>query len=115
MTHYLFAVHWDQDRPLPEGEELQRAFADVDAFNRRMMDTGAWVYAGGLVPHDDAQVVDNTGGEAETKIGSYISGPRRLSGLWILDAPDDVTAHQYAMEASKACGSPVEVRAFQAE
>jgi hypothetical protein len=113
MTHYLLAVHSDADRPELAGDALQQAYIDVEAFNERMRQAGAYVYAGGLAPPDDAQIVDNTGSNAETKIGSYIAGPRRLGGFWVLDAPDDVTAHKYAMEASKACQSPVEVRAFQ--
>jgi hypothetical protein len=113
MTHYLFAVHSEEGRPELEGEALKQAYADVEAFNERMRRAGAYVYAGGLAPPDDAQIVDNTGANAETKIGSYVTGPRRLGGFWVLDAPDDVTAHEYAMQASKACQSPVEVRAFQ--
>lgn len=115
MAHYLFAVHWDDDRPPGTEEQMQKAYADVDVFNKRMMAAGAWVYAGGLMPPDDAQVVDNTGENSETHIGSYVSGPRRLGGFWVLDAPDDVTAHEYALQASKACNAPVEVRAFQPE
>jgi hypothetical protein len=115
MTHYLFAVHWDDDRPQGTEEEMAKAYADVEAFNQRLRDACAWIYAGGLMAPDDAQVVDATGANVESRIGSYVVGPRRLGGFLILDAADDGKAHEYAVQASKACNAPVEVRAFQAE
>lgn len=32
-------------------------FADVEAFNEKLRDSGAWVFAGGLQPPDTATVV----------------------------------------------------------
>ena len=55
----------------------------------------------------------DAGGEAVIEsVGPYISGPRRLAGFWILEAPDAETAREWAIEASAACDEPVELRPF---
>ena len=92
----------------------QQAWKDTGAFNDRMRERGALVYARGLA--EDSIVIDATAeaGAVTTGSGPYIGGPRRLAGFWILDAPDAHTAQEWAVEASAACHEPVELRAFHA-
>ena len=51
MTQYLLSVwhdHFDADVAAIEPADMERMFAQVDAFNTELQDTGAWVFAGGL-------------------------------------------------------------------
>lgn len=57
MTQYLLWVHDTHDAPPPDPETLAGVFADVEAFNEKLRDSGAWVFAGGLQPPDTATVV----------------------------------------------------------
>lgn len=107
MTHFLFAVHADDERTPMTAARQQQAWDDTGAFNDRMREIGAFVYANGLF--QEGKVVSPTG---EVTDGLYVSGPRRLGGFWILDFPDEQTALQYAEQAANACNEPVEVRAF---
>lgn len=110
VPHYFLAVHSDDERPAMSAERQERAWADTGEFNRRMRDIGALVYANGIA--SESVVLDATGVYEVAIPGPYAAGPRRLSGFWILDAPDSETARAWAIEASAACHEPVELRAF---
>ena len=91
-------------------ERQEQAWADTGAFNQRMREQGALVYANGIA--SESLVID-AGCEAVIEsVGPCISGPRRLAGFWILEAPDAETAREWAIEASAACDEPVELRPF---
>jgi hypothetical protein len=110
MPHFFLAVHSDEERTPMSAERQEQAWADTGAFNQRMREQGALVYANGIA--SESLVID-AGGEAVIEsVGPYISGPRRLAGLWILEAPDAETARAWAIEASAACDEPVELRPF---
>ncbi len=110
VAHYLLAVHSDDDRAPMSTERQEQAWADTGRFNGRMRELGALIYANGLA--NDSVVIDATGGNPQVRSGSYVTGPQRLSGFWILDAPDAETAQTWAIEASAACNEPVELRPF---
>ncbi len=110
MSHYLLAVYRDDTRVPMSAERQQQAWADTGAFNQRMRDRGVLVYANGLAVQ--AVVVDATGEQPVDAPGTYVTGPRQLGGFWILDAPDAETARSWAIDASRACNEPVELRAF---
>jgi hypothetical protein len=50
MKQYMLSVHSAEGQQLPPPEEVQQAFADVDAFNAELQAEGAWVFGGGLAP-----------------------------------------------------------------
>jgi hypothetical protein len=61
MTPYLLAVHHDGTGPDISPEEMKQSFADIGAFNTKLMDSGALVFPGqrvlgqqGGAPLDDA-------------------------------------------------------------
>jgi hypothetical protein len=110
MPHYFLAVHADDERPAMPVERQERAWADTGAFNQRMRDQGALVYANGIT--SESVVFDARDESVVASVGPYVSGPRRLAGFWILDAPDAETAQEWAIEASAACDEPVELRPF---
>jgi hypothetical protein len=115
MTQYMLAVHGTADDPEVDPEAIQPAFEAVDVVNKKMMDAGVWVFAGGLEPIDVATTVDNTGGEPIITDGPFAESKEWLGGFWILELPDLDAALEWATEASKACRGKVEVRPFQAE
>lgn len=115
MTEYLLSVHGAEGDPEMSDEDMQKAYADVDLFNKKLQEQGAWVFAGGLHPADTATVVDATGGEVLTTDGPFIEAKEHLGGFWVITADDLDAALGLAAEASTACQAPVEVRPFQGE
>ena len=88
MTQYLLSVHMVEGEPVPADEEMQRMFRQVDEFNQQVMDSGAWVFAGGLHPPTSATVVRAQGGEVITTDGPFAETKEQLGGFWILEASD---------------------------
>jgi hypothetical protein len=115
MPKYLLAVHsseadfdWDLEDP-----ELQRRFAQTDAFNKKITDAGIWVFGDGLEAPSSATVVRAHEGPTVITDGPYLEVKEHIGGFWIVDVPDLDAALQLAEEASAACEGPVEVRPFQ--
>jgi hypothetical protein len=116
MKQYLLSVCLvDDGTPPPSPEEMQPAYAAVAAFNSRLQDSGAWVFAGGLHPPATATVVRVADGETLITDGPFAEGKEYIGGFWIIRADDLDTALDWAAKGSEACGSPVEVRPFQEE
>ncbi len=116
MTQYLLAVHHAEGTPYASDEEMQQAFVDTDAFNKELMSSGSWVFAGGLTEPSDATVVTNiSGGEVIVTDGPFAETKEQLGGFWVVEAPDLDAALDIAKRGSAACRQPVEVRPFQGE
>ena len=111
MTQYLLAVHHAEGFPLPP-EEMRQSFADTGAFNARLMDAGALVFAGGLLPAESATVVRQSGGELLISDGPYAETKEHLGGFWVINVADLDAALDWAKGATAACRLPVEVRPF---
>jgi hypothetical protein len=115
MAQYMFSVIHPASGPDLPKEELQQSFHDVDAFNDEIMKSGNWVFAGGLVPPDQATVVDGRGADPIITDGPYVETKEQVGGFWVIEAADLDEALALAKRASKACRVPVEIRAFMAE
>ncbi len=115
MPQYLLSVHMVDGQEPPSDEAVQKAYADVDIFNAKLQEQGAWVFAGGLHPADTATVVSATGGDVLITDGPFAEAKEQLGGFWVVQAPDLDAALRWAAEGSAACGAPVEVRPFQEE
>ena len=113
MTQYLLSVHGSEGGNYTSDDDMQRAFADVEAFNADLQKAGAWVFAGGLMPASTAWVVTMREGVAESSVGPYLQGSEHLGGFWVIEAADDAAAQQWAQRATAACQVGVEVRPFQ--
>lgn len=114
MSQYLLAVHTDfSTGSYADEAEMQRAFAQVEAFNTELQESGCWVFAGGLTPPSDATVVDASGSEVVLTEGPYAETTEVLGGFWVVEAPDLDAALAIAGRASRACLGKVEVRPFQ--
>ena len=134
---FLFGVI-DDATATASAEEMSA----IRALNDQMRAGGHRVFAGGLAAPDMASTVDNRDGRALITPGALATGPAPsraaatdaeaagasaagaaqggapgpgtayLSGLWIVDVPDETAALTLAAEASRACNRRVEVRAF---
>jgi hypothetical protein len=115
MKQYLMSVYDVEGQPQPADDVVQQMYADVNAFNAKLQAGGQWVFAGGLYPPTSATVVRNTDGNVVTTDGPFPESKEQLGGFWVIKADDLDAALALATQASKACGSPVEVRPFQDE
>ena len=113
MKQYLLAVHMIEGEPTPSEAEIQKSYQDVDAFNRELMSSGQWVFAGGLLPPDTATVVRAQGGKVVTTDGPFAESKEQIGGFWVIKAADLDAALEIAARGSAACRRPVEVRPFQ--
>lgn len=113
MTQYLLSVYMVEGDPTPSDEEIQQAYADVDAFNTELQAQGLWVFGGGLHGAETATVVKAQGGEVVTTDGPFPEAKEQLGGFWVIKADDLDAALALAGKASAACKAPVEVRPFQ--
>jgi hypothetical protein len=117
MTQFLLSVpHDSNEEPTMETmdpAELEAALAATGAIIAELQSTGAFVFAGGLMPPSSAITVDNTGESLSTTHGPFVEAPEYLGGFWVIDVADEKTAVDWAARASKALGGRIEVRAFQ--
>lgn len=117
MPTYLLSVYGDEAEfaaQQADPELIAQLYADVEKFNQRVRDAGAWVFAGGLYPTSSATVVRaSQDADVITTDGPYIEAKEHLGGFWIIKAPDLDAALALARDGSAACQGPVEVRPFQ--
>src|SRR5438477_4142501 len=106
MTQYLLAVHMVEGEEPPSEDTMQKAYADVEKFNTKLKEQGAWVFAGGLHPADTATVVNATGGDGLVTDGPFAEAKEQLGGFWVVSAPDLHPALKLAAEGSAAWGAP---------
>lgn len=115
MKQYLLSVHSVEGEAAPSEEEMNAAYAAVDAFNGQLQARDEWVFAGGLHPPTSATVVRVQGGEVLVTDGPFAESKEQLGGFWVVKAADLDAALELARQASVACRGPVEVRPFQDE
>jgi hypothetical protein len=115
MRQYLLSVHFVAGSPPPSPEAMQKAYDDVAAFNSEVQDAGAWVFAGGLQPPDEATVVRFQDGKVLATDGPFAEGKEHIGGFWVISVADPDAALEWAAKATQACAQPVEVRPFQEE
>lgn len=121
MAQFLLGVYHSPDAYNAESKfgaykdeaEMKAAYAATGAFNQLLMDTGVWVFAGGLTPPELATTVDGRGEEPIVTDGPFAETKEHLGGFWVIDVPDLDAALDLAAQGSRACGQRVQVRAFQ--
>jgi len=84
--------------------------AAIDAFNDGQRANNQFIFAWGLEDPSTATVIDNRNG-ANTETGKPLfDSKENVTGFWLIEAEDQVTAKKLAFEASKACNRKVELR-----
>ena len=69
--------------------ELDAAMAAAGAIIEELTSTGAFVFAGGLMPPSSAITVDNTGESMSSVDGPFVEAPEYLGGVWVIDVADE--------------------------
>jgi hypothetical protein len=117
MSQYLLSVPHDSDQEptmkTMDPAELEAALAVTGAILEELSSSGAFVFAGGLMPPSSAITVDNTGDSLRNVNGPFVEAAQYLGGFWVIDVADEKAALDWAARASKALGGQIEVRAFQ--
>ncbi len=116
MAQYLLSVFHEPGvhaagEAYESEEDMQAAFAAVGAFNEKLQSSGAFVFACGLTPPEQAVVVTPGGGQTDGPFAT--DAPAYVGGFWVVEAPDDAAAHALAVEGAAACGQRLEVRRLQ--
>ena len=116
MPQYLMSVWHDGEYEVDfEGDEAQRLFAQVGAFNEQLTSAGAWVFGAGLHPASSATVVRAADGQVSMTDGPYAESKEQMGGFWVIQAADLDAALDWASQAAAACEGPVEIRPMQDE
>jgi hypothetical protein len=115
VTQYLLSVHYVEGAAVPSDDEIQGMYAAVEEFNVELRASGAWVFAGGLMPPEHSTVVSIEDGSVVTTDGPFSKAKEIPGGFWIVEAADLAAALQLAEQGARACAGPVEVRPFQDE
>jgi hypothetical protein len=115
MKQYLLSVYYVGGEAATPQEEMEKAYAQVDAFNKEVQAQDAWVFAGGLHEPSSATVVRAQDGEILTTDGPFAEAKEQIGGFWVIQAADLDAALAWAAKAAAACMAPVEVRPFQDE
>lgn len=120
MTQYFLTMpHDSETEPTMasmqemDPAELTAVIAAVDDFNTALKDSGAFRFAGGLHPPSTAKTVDASNGEPRVLDEPFVQAPAYVGGFWVIEAPDQDAAIEWASRASRAVRSPIEVRALQ--
>jgi hypothetical protein len=113
MNQYLLSVYHVEGEPAPAADAIENIYKDVDAVNKEMMASGAWVFGGGLLPRSSATVVNGRSGEVLMTDGPFAEAKEHIGGFWVIKARDLDEALAWASKATLACQGPIEVRPFE--
>lgn len=97
-----------------ESGTAQEAVA-IDAFNKKLVAGGHWLFAAGLADPTLSTVIDGRGDELVITDGPFVEAKEWAAGLWIIEAPDLDVALTLMAEGSKACNRRLEVRPILSE
>jgi hypothetical protein len=111
MPRYLLSTHSDTGttrEPMTE-EQMQKAWAPIQALEAEMKSAGAWVFSARLHDPDTATVVRVSGDEVVTTDGPFVEAKEHLAGFYIIEAPDLDAALGWATKVTRLISSPIEV------
>jgi hypothetical protein len=103
---FLINVIESIDRPAHSRQEIDA----IDAFNNEMVAAGERVLAVGIASPENSIQIDNRDGQVNY-IKEILTDPSEyVSGIWIIDVPNQEIALELAARGSKACNRRVELR-----
>ena len=113
MPRYLLSTHsvaGATREPMTE-EQMQKAWAPIQALEAEMKSAGAWVFSARLHDPDTATVVRVANGETLTTDGPFVEMKEALGGYLFLEADDVDAAIELASRIPAArLGGAIEVR-----
>ena len=113
MPQYLLTVVTPSGVEPPPPEVLEPIMRDVQAVEREMRETGAWVFSGGLAAPSSATTLRPKDGEILLVDGPFAEGREYVGGFSIVTAPDLDAALEWGRKLSRATTLPIEVRPFR--
>jgi hypothetical protein len=90
-------------------EEAEAFGASIEAFNKALQDSGAWVDAVGIGPKAEAKTLSFDHGDASVAAGPYTDSANQALGYWIVEAADIDEAVDLGRKLGLASGA-IEVR-----
>ena len=112
MKQYLLSIYQPTGGTAPP-ELLEQVTADLEALNRELKESGAWVFAGGLHDPTTATVLRLEGGDVVTTDGPFAEGKEHMGGFTIISVDDLDAALAWGRRVSGATTLPIEVRPFR--
>ena len=103
MPRYLLSTHsvaGATREPMTE-EQMQKAWAPIQALEAEMKSAGAWVFSARLHDPDTATVVRVSGDEVVTMDGPFVEAKEHLAGFYIIEAADLDEALGGSLEPSR--------------
>jgi hypothetical protein len=93
-------------------EQMQKAWAPIQALEADMKSAGAWVFSARLEDPDTATVVRMSGDEIVTMDGPFVEAKEHLAGFYIIETADLDEALGWASKVTRLISSPIEVWPF---
>ena len=103
---FLISVIDKQARSPHSKEEI----AAIDKFNDYLESKGYRKLAIGLESPNQAKVFDSRDGAGSVTNGPLVDSNEFISGIWLVEVPNQEIAEELAVQASKACNRRVELR-----
>ena len=103
---FLINVMESIERPAHSRQEIDA----IDAFNNEMVAAGERVLAVGIASPENSIQIDNRDGQVNYIKESLTDSSEYISGIWIIDVPNQEIALELAARGSKACNRRVELR-----
>jgi hypothetical protein len=115
MTYYLLSVHMPTGQPGPEWTDGQmRDYgARIEAHESEMREAGTLVFSGRLDEPDTSSVVRAANGAVSVTDGPFVESKEAIGGFYIIDAPTDDAARDWATKTADVVGMPIEIRPFR--
>jgi hypothetical protein len=114
MTRYLLSVHTadDPERAPRTDEEMRQGFEAIERLEAEMRGRDALVLSGRLGAASAARVVRPGQGRVRMSDGPFVETKEHLGGFYIIEAPDEDAAIEWASKVTLVINAPIEVRAF---
>jgi hypothetical protein len=107
MTRFM--ISFDEGAMTFPEEDVPDVDRAAHAVVQEAMDAGAWVFGGGLLPHEELRVVATDGSVGN---GSYPEGKAYVGGFAIVDVSSRDEALGWAAKFAAACRCAQDVREF---
>lgn len=111
MSQFMLAVYTtDAPREPMTPEEMQTGFALVEALEAELKAEDALRFSGRLLDAGQAKVVRPRRRMGRTTDGPFVETKEYLGGFYIIEAPDQAAALDWAQRVTDAIDTPIEVR-----
>jgi hypothetical protein len=115
MTYFLLSVHTPTGEPGAQwtDEQMRDYGARIDALEGEMRDAAALVFSGRLDDPVASSVVRASNGAVSMTDGPFMESKEAIGGFYIIDAPTEDAAREWASKTTVVVGMPIEIRPFR--